>query len=160
MLAQVMNIKMLDCVKNIVWVESPIIINNEELELKLDDEPFIYTCEISINNSEKNRFSKPQEDELTKLIEKAGDYGFRFINLNLLDKYQYPTDLTITIAKYHGFITEKQIIICELNSKIYVANIKDQDETLESKANGRYIYDMQSKIDNDIPNLVKYVLDK
>ena len=112
MLAQVMNIKMLDCVKNIVWVESPIVINNEELELKLDDELFIYTCEISINNSEKNRFSKPQEDELTKLIEKAGDYGFRFINLNLLDKYQYPTDLTITIAKYHGFLIKRTVNNC------------------------------------------------
>lgn len=51
-LAKAMNIKMLDCVKKIVWVESPIVINNEELELKLDDEPFVYTCKISINNSE------------------------------------------------------------------------------------------------------------
>lgn len=103
MLAKVMNIKMLDCVKKIVWVESPIIINNEELELKLDDELFVYNCEISINQSEKNCFSKNQEGEITKLIEKAGDYGFRFINLNLLSKIQYPTDLTIKITKYHGF---------------------------------------------------------
>ena len=159
MLAQVMNIKMLDCVKNIVWVESPIVINNEELELKLDDEPFIYTCEISINNSEKNRFSKPQEDELTKLIEKAGDYGFRFINLNLLDKYQYPTDLTITIAKYHGFLIKGQSIIAVLSNKICVGDIS-QNETLEGKANRGYLYDAQSKINNDIPELVKYVLDK
>ena len=43
MLAQVMNIKMLDCVKKIVWVESPIVINNEELELKLkSDDTFVY----------------------------------------------------------------------------------------------------------------------
>ena len=160
MLAQVMNIKMLDCVKKIVWVESPIVINNEELELKLkSDDTFVYNCEISINNSEKNRFSKPQEDELTKLIENAGDYGFRFINLNLLDKYQYPTDLTITIAKYHGFLIKGHTIIAVLSNKICVGDIP-QNKTIEGKANRGYIYDMQSKIDSDIPDLVKYALNK
>lgn len=144
MLAKVMNIKMLDCVKKIVWVESPIIINNEELELKLDDELFVYNCEISINQSEKNCFSKNQEGEITKLIEKAGDYGFRFINLNLLSKIQYPTDLTIKITKYHGFFLNEQIVICGVDNKIYASRV----------------YDMQSKINNDIPDLVKYVLDK
>lgn len=158
-LAKAMNIKMRDCVKKIVWVESPIVINNEELELKLDDGPFVYTCEISINNSEENRFSKPQEDELTKLIEKAGDYGVRLINLNFLSKWQYPTDLTITIAKYHGFFIKKQTIIGVLNNKICVGDIS-QNETLDGKANRGYLYDTQNKIDNDIPDLVKYVLDK
>lgn len=89
--------------KKIVWVESPIVINNEELELKLDDELFVYICGISINRSEENCFSKTQEGELTKLIEKASDYRFRFINLNLLNKIQYPTYFTIEITKYHGF---------------------------------------------------------
>ena len=159
MLAKAMNIKMLDCVKKIVWVESPLIINNEELELKLDDELFVYNCEISINQSEKNCFSKAQEGELTKLIEKAGDYGFRFINLNLLSKTQYPTDLTIKITKYHGFYLDEQIVILGVDNKIYAGSI-EQNETLEGKVNKGYLYDKQSKIDNDIPDLVKYVLDK
>ena len=159
MLAKAMDIKICDCVKKIVWVESPIVINNEELELKLDDEPFLYTCEVSINNSEENCFSKPQESELTKLIEKAGDYGFRFINLNLLSKIQYPTDLTIKITKYHGFFLNEQIVICGMDNKIYASSI-EQNETLEGKTNRGYVYDMQSKINNDIPELVKYVLDK
>lgn len=159
MLAQVMNIKMCDCIKNIVWVENPIVINNEDLESKSDD-LFVYTCNAYINQIEENFFSKIQESEITKLIKKVSDYGFRFVNLNLLDKYQYPAGLTIATTKHHGFITEKQIIICEINGKICVANIKDQDETIESKANGRYIYDMQSKINNDIPMIVQYVFDK
>ena len=154
-----MNIKMLDCVKKIVWVENPIFINNEELELKLDDEPFLYTCEISINCSEENCFSKAQEGELTKLIEKASDYGFRFINLNLLSKIKYPTDLAIKITKYHGFFLDDQIVICGMDNKIY-GRIIEQNETLESKANMGYVYDAQSKINNDIPELVKYVLGK
>ena len=159
MLAKAMNIKMLDCVKKIVWVESPIIINNEELELKLDDELFVYNCEISINQSEKNCFSKNQEGEITKLIEKAGDYGFRFINLNLLSKIQYPTDLTIKITKYHGFYLDEQIVIFGVDNKIYAGNF-EQNETIDDKANKGYLYDTQSKINNDIPDLVKYVLDK
>lgn len=145
--------------KKIVWVESPIIINNEELELKLDDKLFVYNCEISINQSEKNCFSKNQEGEITKLIEKAGDYGFRFINLNLLSKIQYPTDLTIKITKYHGFYLDEQIVIFGVDNKIYAGSF-EQNETLDGKANKGYLYDTQSKINNDIPDLVKYALDK
>jgi len=133
-LAKAMNIKMLDCVKKIVWVENPIFI----------------TCEISINCSEENCFSKAQEGELTKLIEKASDYGFRFINLNLLSKIKYPTDLAIKITKYHGFFLDDQIVICGMDNKIY-GRIIEQNETLESKANMGYVYDAQSKINNDRP---------
>lgn len=45
------------------------------------------------------------------------------------------------------------------NNKICVGDIQ-QNETLDGKANRGYLYDTQSKIDNDIPDLVKYVLDK
>ena len=76
-----------------------------------------------------------------------------------MDKYQYPTDLTITIAKYHGFLIKGQSIIAVLSNKICVGDIS-QNETLEGKANRGYLYDAQSKINNDIPELVKYVLDK
>lgn len=46
-----------------------------------------------------------------------------------------------------------------MDNKIYASHI-EQNETLEGKANRCYVYDMQSKINNDIPDLVKYVLDK
>ena len=46
-----------------------------------------------------------------------------------------------------------------MDNKIYAGSI-EQNETLEGKVNKGYLYDKQSKIDNDIPDLVKYVLDK